>query len=91
MNDDFLYSGEGGLELDYRLGDGIAPHYFIFNKDGSTPGTMGEEIARIDMRDGTVTYSAPDAGRDAARVFWEMFGDYIKEQIALHKKSLDGA
>lgn len=67
-------------------------HYFIFMKVGDDPGVMGqEEIAKINLRDGTVTYSAPDAGRDAARVFWGMFEDYIKEQIALHKKELDGA
>lgn len=56
---------------------------FIFMGPGPGPGQahLGKEIARIDLRDGTVTYEVPDAGREAAKIFWEQFSDYIKEQI----------
>ena len=57
---------------------------FIFNGIGPD-NTTGDEIARIDMRDGTVTYRAPDAGRQAAEIFWNGFEGYIKSAITKFK------
>ena len=86
MADDDIVVLEGANHGDrLTLSSYDESHFFIFSRQGYTPGTMGEDIAKIDLRDGTVTYSAPDAGRDAARVFWGMFEDYIKEQIAKEK------
>lgn len=59
-------------------------YLFIFNGIGPN-NTTGEEIARIDMRDGTVTYRAPDAGRLAAEVFWNGFEGFIKSAITRFK------
>jgi hypothetical protein len=74
------------LEGGYRLSDpGEDEHYFIFNSIGPDR-TTGEEIARIDMRDGTVTYRLPDAGRQAAEIFWIGFGDFIKKAIDRYKE-----
>jgi len=41
----------------------------------------GDPIAKIDIRTGEVTSSAPDSGKDAADIFWLCFRDRIMENI----------
>jgi hypothetical protein len=62
----------------------VESYLFIFNGIGPN-NTQGEEIARIDMRDGTVTYRVPDAGRQAAEIFWNGFEGFIKSAITRFK------
>jgi len=69
---------------DLTFASPVESYLFIFN--GIEPdNTQGEEIARIDMRDGTVTYRAPDAGRQAAEIFWRGFEGWIKSAITRFK------
>ena len=47
----------------------------------------GEKIASIDVKTGEVTYTMPEAGKEAAEIFWICFRDRIMELVEESKGS----
>jgi len=65
---------EGG-EIQFRKETEVEHYQIVFSS------ANGDEIAKIDVRTGEVTYKAPEAGKDAAGIFWLCFRDRIMENI----------
>ena len=62
-------------EVELNVPTKAEDHLIVFSS------ANGDQIAKIDIRTGEVTSRSPEAGKDAADIFWLCFGDRIMENI----------